>query len=237
MRLAATGAGMGQVTAVFLTHLHSDHVNDFNDVVTTSWIGQFAPGALKVIGPPGTQSFVDRTLAMLEDDICWRLDHHADLTWRPEVEVTEVTDGLALESGGVRVLAAPTEHRPVHPTVGYRFEHEGRVVVCAGDTVPCEGLDRLVAGADVYVQTVCRRSAVEAIPSPRLQDILDYHSDLAQAGQTATRGGVGTLVLTHMVPPPVPGTEDEWVAEVAEHFDGTIVLAEDLTAVEAPPAG
>ena len=139
MRLAAAGAGMGQVTAVFLTHLHSDHVNDFNDVVTTSWIGQFTPGVLKVIGPTGTQRFVDATLAMLEDDICWRLDHHADLTWRPEVEVTEVTDGVAFEADGVRVVAAPTEHKPVHPTVGYRFEHEGAVVVCAGDTVPVRG--------------------------------------------------------------------------------------------------
>ncbi len=236
MRLAAAGSGMGQVTAVLLTHLHSDHVNDFNDVVTTHWIGSFAPAPLKVIGPPGTAAFVDRTLAMLEDDICWRMDHHDDLTWRPEVEVTEVSDGVALESGGVRVLCAPTDHRPVHPTVGYRFEHEGAVAVCAGDTVPCAGLDRLVAGAGVYVQTVCRRSAVEAIPAPRLQDILDYHSDLAQAGQTAARGGVGTLVLTHMVPPPAPGTEDEWVAEVAEHFAGSIVLAEDLTAVEVPPS-
>jgi ribonuclease Z len=237
MRMAAAGAGMGQVTAVLLTHLHSDHVNDFNDVVTTSWIGQLRPGVLKVIGPPGTQTFVDRTLAMLEDDICWRMDHHDDLTWRPDVQVTEVTDGVALESGGVRIVAAPTEHKPVHPTVGYRFEHEGAVGVCAGDTIPCEGLDRLVAGADVYVQTVCRQSAVEAIPAPRLQDILDYHSDLAQAGQTAARGGVGTVVLTHMIPPPVPGTEGEWVAEVAEHFDGTIVLAEDLTVVEVPPPG
>lgn len=237
MRLAAAGSGMGQVTAVFLTHLHSDHVNDFNDVVTTSWIGQFTPGVLKVIGPTGTQRFVDATLAMLEDDICWRLDHHADLTWRPEVEVTEVTDGVAFEADGVRVLAAPTEHKPVHPTAGYRFEHEGAVVVCAGDTVPCDGLDRLCAGADVYVQTVCRRSAVEAIPSPRLQDILDYHSDLVQVGQTAARGGVGTVVLTHLIPPPAPGTEAEWAAEVAEHFAGTIVVADDLTVVEAPLRG
>jgi ribonuclease Z len=237
MRLAAAGTGIGQVTAVLLTHLHSDHVTDFNDVLTTSWIGQFAPGVLKVIGPPGTRRFVDATLAMLEDDIGWRLEHHADLTWRPEVEVTEVTDGVVLESGGVRVLAAPTEHKPVHPTVGYRFEHERAVIVCAGDTIPCEGLDRLCAGADVYVQTVARRSAVEAIPAPRLQDILDYHSGLGQAGQTAARGGVGTVVLTHLIPPPVPGTEDEWVAEVAEHFAGTVVVAEDLTVVEVPSRG
>ena len=69
MRLAAAGAGIGQVTAVLLTHLHSDHVNDFNDVVTTHWIGSFAPAPLRVFGPAGTQAFVDRTLAMLADDI------------------------------------------------------------------------------------------------------------------------------------------------------------------------
>jgi ribonuclease Z len=232
MRLAAAGVGMGQVTAVFLTHLHSDHVNDFNDVVTTHWIGSFAPTPLRVIGPPGTQAFVDATLAMLGDDIGYRMDHHDDLTWSPDVQVTEVTDGVAYESGAVRVLAAPTDHKPVHPTVGFRFEHDGRSIVCAGDTVPCEGLDRLCAGADVYVQTVARRSAVEAIPVPRFQDILDYHSDLEQAGSTAARAGVGTLVLTHLIPGPPPGTEQEWVDEAAQHFDGRIVAAEDLTVVE-----
>ena len=234
MRLASAGLGVGQVTAVLLTHLHSDHVVDFNDVVTTSWIGSFTPTPLRVVGPPGTQAFVDRTVAMLEDDICWRMAHHDDLTWRPEIEVTEVTDGVALESGAVRVVAAPTDPRPVHPTVGYRFEHEGSAVVCGGDTVPCEGLDRLCDGADVYVQTVLRRSAVEAIPAPRLQDILDYHSDLGQAGATAARAGVGTLVLTHLIPPPVPGTEHEWAAEAAETFTGTVVVADDLTTVEVP---
>ena len=145
---------------------------------------------------------------------------------------------MAFESGGVRVLAAPTEHRPVHPTVGYRFEHDGAVVVCCRrHASPARASTGCSPGPTSTSRRVCRRSAVEAIPSPRLQDILDYHSDLPQAGQTAARGGVGTLVLTHMVPPPAPGTEDEWVAEVAEHFAGTIVLAEDLTVVEALAVG
>jgi ribonuclease Z len=45
---------------------------------------------------------------------------------------------------------------------------------------------------------------------------------------TATRAAVGTLVMTHPVPPPPPGTEAEWLAEAAEGFDGSIVLAHDL---------
>jgi ribonuclease Z len=233
MRLAAAGSSMGQVAAVFLTHLHSDHVTDFNDVLTTHWISSFVPTPLRVVGPPGTQAFVDANLAMLTPDVGYRLAHHEDLTWAPDVQVTEVTEGVAYETGGVRVVAAPTDHRPVDPTVGFRFEHDGRSVVCAGDTVPCDGLDRLCEGADVYVQTVLRRSLVEAVPSPRFQEILDYHSSLQDAGQTAARGRVGTLVLTHLIPSPAPGSEQEWVTEAAEHFDGRVVVADDLTAVEA----
>jgi ribonuclease Z len=66
---------------------------------------------------------------------------------------------------------------------------------------------------------------------PRLLDTIDYHSSVAQAAQTAARGGVGTLVLTHMVPG--GGTEEEWVGMAAEHFDGKIVYARDLTVVTA----
>ena len=47
-------------------------------------------------------------------------------------------------------------------------------------------------------------------------------------------GTVGTLVMTHLVPAPFPGTEGEWVAEAAAHFGGEIVLAQDLTSIEVP---
>jgi ribonuclease Z len=78
---------------------------------------------------------------------------------------------------------------------------------------------------------VIRPDLVSQIPAPRLQDILDYHSSCEDAGRTAAAGGVGTLVLTHPVPPPAPGTEDEWVAQAAAHFDGEIILAADLTTI------
>jgi ribonuclease Z len=38
MRLAAVGRPVGQLTAVLITHLHSDHLTDLNDVITTHWI-------------------------------------------------------------------------------------------------------------------------------------------------------------------------------------------------------
>jgi ribonuclease Z len=241
MRLAAAGIpGPGFLHQVLLTHLHSDHVTDFNDLVTMRWAMSMAPSPLPVAGPPGTATFADRTLAMLRDDIGYRLAHHDDLSWDPSCEVVEVLDDElhsdVLSAQGVRVLVAPTDHRPVAPTVGYRIAHEGRSVVCAGDTVPCESLDRLVDGADVYVQTVIRQDLIEAIGLPRLIDVCDYHSTVQQAAQTAARGGVGTLVLTHMVPAPAPGDEQAWVDLAAAHFDGEIVVASDLTRVEVAPA-
>ena len=237
MRLAAAGIpGPGFLHQVLLTHLHSDHVTDFNDLVTMRWAMSMAPSPLPVAGPPGTGTFADRTLEMLRDDIGYRLAHHEDLSWDPSCEVVEVLDdelhSEALAAQGVQVLAAPTDHRPVAPTVGYRITHEGTSVVCAGDTVPCPGLDRLVDGADVYVQTVVRDDLIQAFGVPRLVDVCDYHSTVEQAAQTAARGGVGTLVLTHMVPAPMPGDEQQWIDLAAAHFDGKIVLGADLDRIE-----
>lgn len=232
MRLAGAGLGVVNLNAVFLTHLHSDHTTDFNDVITSWWVMPFTAGReLTVIGPPGTAAFVERTIAMMTADIGYRIDHHEDLTQPPAPNVIEVTDGIALQAGDVTVRAALVDHGVVKPAVGYRFEADGASAVWSGDTIPCDGLDRLCADASVYVQTVVRRSMVESVPVQRFLDILDYHSDVEQAAATAKRGGVTTLVLNHMVPAPLPGTEQEWIDEAAAHFDGTIILAEDLTKV------
>jgi len=232
MRLA--GAGLPSpvgLSAVLLTHLHSDHTTDLNDVITSRWVMSPVPAPLTIVGPVGTATFVERTIAMLTDDIGYRIAHHDDLDVGPDVNVVEVADGLAWAAEGVRVLAAPTDHRPVHPTVGYRIEFENHVAALAGDTVPCDGLDRLCAGADVYVQTVVRRSLVEAVPFRRFQDILDYHSTTEDAGRTAAKAGVRTLVLTHCVPAPMPGSEGEYIADAAAHFAGEVLLPDDLDVI------
>lgn len=233
LRLAAAAAPWSTLSAVLLTHLHSDHITDLNDAVTGRWITSFAPNPLTIIGPGDTQLVVDGILAMLAPDIRYRIDHHEDLTEGPEVHVTESAGGVVFEdtAADVRIIAAPTDHRPVEPTLGYRIEHAGRSVVIGGDGVPCGGLDQLCEGADAYVQTVLRPDLVSQIPLQRFLDTIDYHSSVTQAGETAQRGGVKTLVLTHQVPTPAPGSEPEWIALAAQAFSGEIVFGEDLTVV------
>jgi ribonuclease Z len=232
LRLAAAGSGPNQLTAVLLTHLHSDHITDLNDLITTRWITTLVPSPLIVIGPPGTQAVVKALLQSLTADIHYRTTHHADLDGPPPVTVHEATEGVVWEADGVTIRAAPTDHRPVEPTLAFRIEHEGKAVVVAGDTVPCPTLDELSAGAEALVITAIRKDALSAIPLPRLQDVLGYHSSVEEAAQTAARAGVGTLVLTHYVPALVPGTEEEWRARAAVHFRGRVELGNDLHRVE-----
>jgi ribonuclease Z len=233
MRLVAAGVLPLMLDEVLLTHLHSDHICDLNDVVTTQWVMSPVRKSLRVFGPPRTREVVDGMRAMLRPDVEYRLAHHADLDWEPDVDVVEVTPGIVFDEDGVRVVAARTDHRPVEPTLGFRVECDGKTVVLAGDTVPCEGLDELCRGADVYVQTVLRDDLVRMVPMQRFKDTIDYHSTVAQAAQTAARGGVRTLVLTHQVPTPAVGAADEWIALAREHFDGEIVFGEDLTTISA----
>ena len=231
MRAAAVGVGAANLTAVLLTHLHSDHITDLSDVITTRWITSLSPAPLPIIGPPGTRAVVEATLAALAPDISYRIGHHADITAPPEVMVTEYTAGQVFHDGGVRIIAAATDHRPVDPTIAFRIEYDGASVVLAGDSVPCGSLDALASGADALVHTAIRKDLVEQVPVQRLTDILDYHSSVEQAAATAARAGVQTLVLTHYVPALTAGTEDQWRALAAGEFSGRVELGDDLLRV------
>ncbi len=212
MRLMGAGTPPPALSAILLTHMHSDHICDLNDVITTHWIMTPAPMPLKIYGPKGVAALVEATLAMLAFDVRYRMDHHDDLNAPPQVEAIELEPGDAF-------------------TVGYRIEAGAASVAVAGDTIPCPELDAMCLGADVYVQTVIRRDLVERVPSQRFQDILDYHSTVEDAGRTAARAGVKTLLLTHYVPPILPGQEDEWRALASAQFGGAVVLGPDLTSV------
>jgi ribonuclease Z len=236
-RAAAIGLGANGLTALLLTHLHSDHIVDLGDVLITRWVTTFGPdpAALPIIGPPGTADVVEATLKAFGHDIGYRLAHHADLTARPAVETSEYSDGLVWDRGGVTIRVAPTDHRPVAPTIGFRIESGGAAVVLAGDTVPCDSLVELARDADALVHTVIRKDIVNLLPQQRIKDICDYHSSVQEAAATATRAGVSTLILTHYVPGIAPGQEEQWRALAAAEFDGRIELGDDLHRVEIAP--
>ena len=236
-RAAAVGVGAAGLSALLLTHLHSDHIAELGDLLITRWVTTFAPdpAPLPVIGPPGTAEVVEATLKAFGHDISYRIAHHADLNAPPPIEVHEHTDGPVWDRDGVSIRVAPTDHRPVAPTIGFRIEEGATSVVLAGDTVPCASLDQLAAGADALVHTVIRKDILSQVPQQRVKDVCDYHSSVQEAAATAARAGVGTLILTHYVPAIAPGQEEQWRTLAATEFSGRIELGDDLHRVEVGP--
>lgn len=231
MRMPLAQTGPALLSALLVTHLHSDHLTAFNDILTTHWITAPKGAPLRVWGPPGIKHYVDHILLALGPDIQYRMNHHDDLNWEPNLEVVEVIPGESFLIGSSTISCFDTCHQPVEPTIGFRVENSGKVVAIAGDTIPCEGLDLLTEDADAYVQSVVRDDLVRQIPVPRLQDILAYHSSVAEAGHTAAKNNVKKLVLTHYVPAPQPEQYEEWVEIASAEFEGEVVMGDDLTTV------
>ena len=236
MRLAGAGCAPTMLTAVLLTHLHSDHITDLNDVITSSWaLNMDDPKPLRIVGPEGTKETVARILHFLDLDIGYRLAHHDDLNEPPQVEVTEITKGSLDLSTAVSISTAPTDHRPVDPTIAFRFDYEESSVVVAGDTGPCTDLDQLCNGAKALVHTAIRKDIIETLPLQRAKDILNYHSSVEEAADTAQRAGIEMLILTHYVPG-IPPAENEfhelvvqqWRDRAAEKFSGKVEIGDDL---------
>ena len=119
-RMTAVGVGANGLSALLITHLHSDHIADLGDVIITRWVTTFDPDppTLPIIGPPGTAEVVDATLKAFGHDIGYRIAHHPDITGPPRVEVHEYTDGAVWDRDGVTIRVARTDHRPADPNRG-----------------------------------------------------------------------------------------------------------------------
>jgi ribonuclease BN (tRNA processing enzyme) len=135
---------------------------------------------------------------------------------------------------GVQVSTILVQHAPVFPALGYRFDTPRGSVVFSGDTGPCDNVVRLASGADVLVHEVID---VEGIVSrirhlPNHEAVRNHlassHSEPEHVGAIATRAGVGTLVLSHLVPGDGEIAEEEWEARVRATFDGEVVCGVDL---------
>ena len=72
------GTAPHALSALFVTHVHSDHIVDLPDVAMTRWIQQqlARTGPLVIVAPEGTSArFVRRMLEPYDDDLAVRVEH------------------------------------------------------------------------------------------------------------------------------------------------------------------
>jgi ribonuclease Z len=230
MRIAATDLKYANLKAVFLTHLHSDHTAGLPDLFNTSWQFGRKTSPLELYGPPGTRKLSDGMLLFFEEDIRLRrdvLEKHpaAGATIRTHI----VKEGVVYDDGAVKVTAFVVDHKPVPHTFGYRFDAGGKTIVVAGDMRPNDNLVKYAKGADVLVLEAYLPEHFDKVDTPAVAARLkSYHTSAEEAGQLATRAGVKTLVLTHLIP---ANAEETFRERAAKHFKGEIVVGRDLMRV------
>ena len=146
---------------------------------------------------------------------------------------------VVYDADGLQVTAFAVDHRPVQPSVGYRFDYKGRSVVVSGDTAPSKTLEAASKGADLLIHEALNPAMVKTLAAKLdkagrkqtaqiMRDILDYHASPSQAANSARVAGVQMLVLSHVVPSMPSAYLDAAFLDGAEdHFDGPIIVGED----------
>lgn len=238
---------VGKLSAILITHFHSDHIGELGEAVTQSWIaGRSQP--LDVFGPSGIVRVVEGFREAYAMDVGYRVEHHLPEFLPPEgalanPHVLPVPDGdkamPVFERNGVKVSAFRVEHEPANPALGYRIEYRGRVLVISGDTRRTGSVIANARGADLLVHEALAahmtdRASARAVElsRPRMAklaaDVRTYHTTPVEVAQIAQAAGVKQLVITHVFPP-LPNTMAKWLfmQGTAQAFAGPRILGED----------
>lgn len=239
-RLLELGLKATQVSHLFFTHLHYDHMGDYPRLVLTRWDqGGGRVSDLKVFGPPPLKQITERLFATdgaFGPDIRARTNDECSLDlYRarggvgerkpPAPEVTEIGSSDVIEGEGWTISVAPVVHfAPWLTTYAYRLDHDGRSFVYSGDTGPTKSMVRLADSCDVLVHMCHHLSGTEH--SPAFARSCTGHLELAHIAREAK---VKTLVLTHITEQiDRPGIRERVIAEMAQIYQGNIIFGSDL---------
>jgi len=249
------------VSHLFVTHLHGDHVLGIPGLVQSMGFNDREAG-LAIHGPPGTRrelqslvhaagtdpSFPVRVVENAPDTVALSGDDFEVRTFATEHRTTAVGYALVEDDRKGRFDRRRAEEElgiPPGPKYGRLHdgepvEHDGRVIQpdeVVGDPRP----GRTV----VYTGDTRPAAATESVAGGA--DLLIHdatftdeavdrarstgHATAREAGELAARAGVRRLVLTH-VSSRYAGRVDDLVAEAEAVFDGAVTLPDDGDEIE-----
>lgn len=226
------------IGTIFITHHHYDHICDLGEFLMSSWHnGRIDP--IFIFGPDGTSQIVNSLLNQVyARDIAFALFNELDITdIRQIVKVKDVHPGLVFENDRWHVFAEYVDHgnslglsEAEWPCLGYRLQADQKIITIGGDTIDCDGLQRLAKDADVLIMS-CYLADKE-ITSPAFQRLANHIiASSQQVGKIAKRAGVRRLLLTHF-----RKKSDELMKslqqDVQADFDGEILIGEDAMMID-----
>ena len=238
---------------IFLTHLHSDHIDGLGQLLLGTWVNSPRTAPTKVSGPTGTAQIVEGFNMAYQIDSRFRTAHHGEAIANPvsfgavarEIDLSRGSD-VVYDNHGVKITAFEVSHEPVSAAFGYRVDYKGRSIAISGDTaydpniaVASKDVDVLFHEALNMEMVKTMESAAKANGAKGLEkiffDIQDYHTSPVDAAKTAKQAGATDLVLYHIVPMlPSDALVPMFVKGTADVFDGKITVSKDGTIVRLP---
>jgi ribonuclease BN (tRNA processing enzyme) len=177
-QMQRAGLSTNDIDSVFITHFHADHFFGLPFLLLDAkYRGRTQE--LTVIGPSGIEHMTHKLLDLGYPGLL------NDPERRYKLRFIEVTDGFMGKTQSLSFTAARVDHVPNLDCYAYRAEVSGRSIVYSGDTVLCDGLLRLVRGADVVVlECSC-------------QDV-PVHLGPAGVAEVACHAPDARLIVTHL---------------------------------------
>jgi ribonuclease Z len=216
-----------EIDALFLTHLHSDHIVGIPDLWLTGWArGRKVP--LEVWGPTGTKSMMTHLAEAYQFDIQIRQLDDKLPAEAVAVMASDIAEGVVYDRAGIKITAFLVDHGLVKPALGYRVDYAGHSVVLSGDTRYSENLIRFSKNVDVLVHEVIDPNRFRAnnptMSAERLQAIFGHHTSAELAGKIFTQVKPRLAVYSHIV----PGDSADLVPLTRKTYAGPLEVGEDL---------
>lgn len=238
-RLVEAKVALPDLRYVFVTHLHSDHVLEFGNMVYGGWsAGLNHP--VEAFAPVGLEALTKAYWESIKFDVDIRITDEGKPDPRKLLVAKDIKDsGPVMSNDKVKVTAFKTLHAPITENFAYRFETPDGVFVYACDTSFNPDLAKFAEGADVlvhetlYVPGVDKMVARVKNAATLKEHLIASHTTTEDVGKIAAMAKVKKLVMTHFVPGDDPTITDEmWAADARKHYSGPIVVAKDLMEIE-----
>lgn len=236
-RLVEAGYPELPLTHVVFTHLHSDHVTGFMDILWAGWIQRRWRTPPLVVGPPGTQAFIDGIMAAMAYDIRIR---EGEILSREQLipRVEEIEEGYKLDGADWQLEAFRVDHMPVDEAFGIRIDQDAASVVISGDTRWSDNLIAHSKDASLLVHEVylagamrqMREGAIEPQEQERFRLVGYYHTPSDQVGKIAAQANASHLILSHIIRS--RGNPQEFENDITPDYGGKLTVGEDLMTFE-----
>jgi len=225
-RLRQINLSYDKIDALFLTHLHSDHIVGLPDLWLTGWLLSNRAAPLTVFGPVGTSDMVTYLQKAFSFDIKIRIEDDKAIADGSKLNVTEIQQGVIYEKDGVKVTAFEVDHAPVKPAFGFRIDYKGHSVVLSGDTKYSDNLVTFARGTDLLIHEVVVAPDTLRKTDPKYS-ILAHHPTPEQTAKVFNEVKPKLAVYAHVVKLYGRG-EQELLKRTKANYPGRFIIGEDL---------